>query len=55
MIIKSYHKSVAGNHNANQPYYPDRRYWILIICGSGSKKTNVLLNLIEHEQPDLDT
>ena len=35
----------------NWPYIPDRPYRILIIGGSGSGKTNVLLNLIEN-QPD---
>ena len=37
----------------NWPYIPDRPYRILIIGGSGSGKTNVLLNLIEN-QPDID-
>ena len=32
---------------------PDKPYRILIIGGSGSGKTNVLLNLIE-EQPNID-
>ena len=27
---------------------------ILIICGSGSGKANVLLNLIKHERVDID-
>ena len=40
-------------HNKNWPYIPDHRYKILIIEGSGSGKTNVLLNLIEN-QPDID-
>ena len=40
-------------HNKNWPYIPDHRYRILIIGGSGSGKTNVLLNLIEN-QPDID-
>ena len=40
-------------HNNNQPYIPDHPYTILIIGGSGSAKTNVLLNLIEN-QPDID-
>ena len=39
--------------NNNWPYTPDDRYRILIIGGSGSGKTNVLLNLIEN-QPDID-
>ena len=34
------------------PYIPDHPYGILIIGGSGSGKTNVLLNLIEN-QPDI--
>ena len=40
-------------HNRNWPYIPDKPYRILIIGGSGSGKTNVLLNLIEN-QPDID-
>ena len=40
-------------HNKNWPYIPDHPYRILIIGGSGSGKTNVLLNLIE-SQPDID-
>ena len=40
-------------HNKNWPYIPDKPYRILIIGGSGSGKTNVLLNLIQN-QPDID-
>ena len=40
-------------HNKNWPYIPDHSYRILIIGGSGSGKTNLLLNLIEN-QPDID-
>ena len=40
-------------HNRNSPYIPDNSYRILIIGGSGSGKTNVLLNLIKN-QPDID-
>ena len=40
-------------HNKNWLYTPDYPYRILIIEGSGSGKTNVLLNLIEN-QPDID-
>ena len=40
-------------HNKNWPYIPDHPYIILIIGGSGSGKTNALLNLIEN-QPDID-
>ena len=40
-------------HNKNWPYTPDHPYRILIIGGSGSGKTNALLNLIEN-QLDID-
>ena len=40
-------------HNEKWPYIPDHPYGILIIGGSGSGKTNVLLNLI-NEQDDTD-
>ena len=40
-------------HNKNWPYNPDHPYRILIVGGSGSGKTNVLLRLIEN-QPDID-
>ena len=35
-------------HNKNWPYSPDHPYRILIIGGSGSGKTNLLLNSIEN-------
>ena len=35
------------------PYIPDHPYRILIIGGSGSEKTNALLNLI-NSQSDID-
>ena len=37
-------------HNKNWPYIPDHPYRILIIGGSGSGKTNLLLNLIKINQ-----
>ena len=40
-------------HNLNWPYVPDHPYRILIVGGSGSGKTNALLNLI-YDQPDID-
>ena len=40
-------------HNEKLPYIPDHPYKFLIICGSGSGKTNTLLNLIK-EQDDVD-
>ena len=35
-------------NNLNWPYIPDNPYRILILGGSGSRKTNVLLNLINN-------
>ena len=40
-------------HNSKWPYIPDDPYKILIIGGSGSGKTNALLNLINN-LPDID-
>ena len=36
-------------HNPNWPYIPDDPYRMLIIGGSGSGKTNALLNLIQYQ------
>ena len=41
------------DHDSIWPYIPNNPYRILIIGGSGSGKTNVLLNLIEN-QPHID-
>ena len=40
-------------HNSKWPYIPDHPYRMPIIGGSGSGKTNALLNLINN-QPDID-
>ena len=40
-------------HNLKQPYILDPPYRTLIIGGSGSGKTNALLNFI-NSQPDID-
>ena len=40
-------------HNEKWRYVPDHPYRILLIGGSGSGKTNALLNLI-NEQNDID-
>ena len=40
-------------HNEKWPYIPDHPYRILIIGGSGTGKTNTLLDLI-NEQKDID-
>ena len=48
---------IAEENNKEQnekwPYIPDHPYRILIIGGSGSGKTNALINLI-NEQNDID-
>ena len=36
-------------HNLSWPYIPDHPYRILIIPGSGTGKTNALLNLIQNQ------
>ena len=46
-MMKNYDQSIEINHNPNWPYIPDHPHRILIIGGSGSGKTNVLLNLIK--------
>ena len=40
-------------HNPKSPYTPDHSYRILIVGGSGSGKTNALLNLVNNH-PDID-
>ena len=40
-------------HNSKWPYIPEHSYIILTVGGSGSGKTNALLNLINN-QPDTD-
>ena len=49
----SYTNENKTEHNLNWPYIPDHPYRILIIGGSGSGKTNALLNLINN-QLDID-
>ena len=53
-MIKNYDQSVKINNNLNWSYIPDHPYTILIISGSGSGKTNVLLKLIKHQRRDID-
>ena len=53
IIFDDYVNEHKTEHNKNWPYIPYKPYRILIIGGSGSGKTNVLLNLIEN-QPDID-
>ena len=47
IMMKNYDESVEINHNPNRLYIPDHPCRILIIGGSGSSKTNVLLNFIK--------
>ena len=42
-----------SKQNESWPYTPGHPYRISIIGGSGSRKTNLILNLIEN-QPDID-
>ena len=53
--MKNYDQSVQINHNTNWPYIPDCPHRILIVSGSVSGKTNVLLNLTKYQGPDIDT
>ena len=53
-MMKNFDQSVQINHNPNWPYIPDHPYRVLIIGGSRSGKTNVLLNLIKNQRPDID-
>ena len=49
-MMKNHDQSVEINHSPNWSYI---FYIILIIDGSGSGKTNVLLNLLKHQRPDI--
>ena len=46
-------KEETKEHNPNQPQIPDHPYRILMIRGSGSRKTNSLFNLIS-QLADID-
>ena len=48
-----YANGYKTERNLKWPYIPDHLYRILIIGGSGSGKTNALLNLMNN-QPDID-
>ena len=51
--LDDYTNKNKAEHNPKWPYILDHPYQILIIGGSGSEKTNVLLNVINN-QPDTD-
>ena len=53
-MVKNYDESVEIDHNLSWPYIRGHPYMILIIGSSGWGKTNVLLNLIKHQQSDID-
>ena len=42
-----------AEHNSKWLYIPDHPYRLLIIGGSGSRKTNALLNLIREQDSDV--
>ena len=53
ITLDSFTNANNKKHNEKWPYIPDHPYRILIIGGSGSGKTNALLNLI-NKQNDID-
>ena len=53
MNIDNYVNENKTKHNKIWSYIPDHPYRIFIIGGSGSGKTNLLLNLIENS-PGID-
>ena len=52
--MKNYEQSIEINHNPNWLYIPDQLYRMLITGDLGSRKTNVLLNLMKQQRPDVD-
>ena len=53
-MMKNYDQSVEINHTPCWPYIPHHPHRIIIIGDSGSGKTNVLLNLMKHQRPDIE-
>ena len=53
-MMKNHDQSVEINHNPNRPGIPDHLYIILTVGSSRSGRTNVLLNFIKHQRPDID-
>ena len=51
--LDSINSKINKKYNEKWPYIPDHPYRIIIIGGSGSRKTNALINLI-NEQNDID-
>ena len=52
--MKNYDQSVKIKQNLNWFYISHHAYKILIIGGSGSGDTNVLLNLIKNQGTDIE-
>ena len=52
--MKNYEESVEIIHDPGWPNIPDHPYKTVIINGSGSGKTNVLLKLIKHQWLNVD-
>ena len=52
--MTNFDESVEISHSPSWPYIPDHSYRSLIIGGSVSGKTNVLLNLTKHQRTDID-
>ena len=51
--MKNYDESVKINHNPNWYYISGTFYRTVIIGGLRSGKTNVLVDLIKHQRPDI--
>ena len=47
--MRKYEKSVKINNIINWLYIPNHSYRILSIGGSGTRKPDMLLNLIKHQ------
>ena len=52
--MKNYDESVEINHKQNCLYIPKHHCRISIIGGSGSDKTDTLLNLTKDQRPGID-
>ena len=53
-MMKNYDESAKINQNPNWLYILDHPFRALIIGVSGLAKTNLLLNLIKHQRPDIN-
>ena len=53
-MMKNYGESDKINHNPIWSYIPNHPYSVFIIGGTRSGKTNVLVNLIKHQWPDIE-